>query len=141
MRRIPSVLLLLPLFLLTAQVVWATNEGSYQQGFWQGSETGPLFTPGDNYNPMHILGGICAPSPSYTTSNGVIMPAITNTTACQNGFYSGYKTWCINHAVNCVQNITIGDFPDMIVKAHQEYLAGAKVANGSGNSMCPIGSN
>jgi hypothetical protein len=69
------------------------------------------------------------------------MPAVTNTTACEDGFFAGYKNWCINHAVDCVENITIGDFPDMIVKAHQEYLRGYNAANHSGNSMCPIGQN
>jgi hypothetical protein len=34
------------------------------------------------------------------------------------------QTRCINHAVDCVENITIGVFPDMILKAHQEYLRG-----------------
>ena len=69
------------------------------------------------------------------------MPAVTNTTACMNGFFDGYKNWCINHALNCIGNITMGDFPDMILKAHDEVLAGAKAANGSGASMCPIGNS
>jgi hypothetical protein len=64
---------------------------------------------------------------------------ILYTTACEDGFFAGYKNWCINHAVDCVENITIGVFPDMILKAHQEYLRGYNAANGSGNSMCPIG--
>jgi hypothetical protein len=69
------------------------------------------------------------------------MPAVTNTTACQNGWFSGWKDWCINHAVNCVQNITRGIFPPMILQTREQYLAGAKAANGSGISMCPIGEN
>ena len=66
---------------------------------------------------------------------------MTNKTACEDGFYNGYKNWCVNHAVDCVENITIGDFPPMIVQAREQYLAGAKAANGSGTSMCPIGEN
>lgn len=31
----------------------------------------------------------------------------------------------------------MGDFPDMILKAHQEYLKGYN----AGNSMCPIDQN
>ena len=53
------------------------------------------------------------------------------------GFFNGWKNWCINHAVDCVQNITIGDFPPMILQTHEQYLAGARAANASGNSMCP----
>jgi hypothetical protein len=96
----------------TITFVYGTNEGSYQYGYQRGSLTGPQFAPAE-----------------------------TNTTACQDGFYNGYKNWCINHAVDCVENITIGDFPPMILQAHEQYLAGAKAANDSGNSMCPIGEN
>ena len=78
---------------------------------------------------------------SFTLANGIVMPAVTNKTACIDGFLAGYKDWCSNHAVDCVQNITFGDFPPMILQLHEQYLAGAKGANGSGISMCPIGEN
>jgi hypothetical protein len=42
---------------------------------------------------------------------------------------------------DCVENITIGDFPNMILQSHQEYLRGYNAANDSGNSMCPISEN
>jgi hypothetical protein len=69
------------------------------------------------------------------------IPATTNTTACENGFFNGWKSWCLKNALDCVQNMTIGDFPDFIVKAHQEYLRGYNTANGSGISGCPMGEN
>ncbi len=43
--------------------------------------------------------------------------------------------------MDCVGNIARGDFPPKLLQAHAQYLAGAKAANGSGSSMCPIGSN
>lgn len=118
---------------------YATNEGSYKYGYENGSLKSPQIAPGVNENTE--LGNLCAISPSSTLSNGIVMPAVTNTTACIDGFFNGWKNWCINHAFDCIQNFTIGDFPDMIVSAHEQYLAGAKAANDSGNSMCPIGQN
>jgi hypothetical protein len=122
--------------------VKATNEGSYTYGYWQGSLTGPQNAPGSNWNP-EFDNNTCRLAPSSTLDNPkcAVIPAVSNKTACEDGFYNGYKNWCINHAVDCVQNITIGDYPVMIVKAHEQYLAGANAANGSGNSMCPIGAN
>ena len=78
--------------------VKGTNEGSYTYGH---SLTGPQNGPGENWNPMDGLGG-CAISPSFTLDNGSVMPAVTNTTACINGFFDGWKNWCGNHALDCV---------------------------------------
>jgi hypothetical protein len=123
-----------------ASHVYGTNESSWQYGYMNGSLKDPQFAPGVNWNPE--LGNTCHISAiSWRLANGIVMPAVTNTTACEDGFFAGYKNWCINHAVDCVENITIGDFPDMILKAHQGYLRGYNAANGSGNSMCPIGEN
>src|SRR5215469_13007539 len=72
--------------------------------------------------------------------NGTVIPAVTNTTACKDGFSAGYKNWCINHAVDCVENMTLGHFPDMVLKAHDQYNMGYKAAIGSGN-LYPIGEN
>ena len=72
----------------------------------------------------------------YTSYN----PTVTNTTACIDGFFNGWKNWCINHTVNCVKNFTLGGFPEMIITAHQQYLAGEKAANSTG-IRCPIGEN
>jgi hypothetical protein len=36
--------------------------------------------------------------------------------------------------------ITLGDFPDMMIKTHQKFLRGYNAANGSGN-LCSIGEN
>ncbi|MFZ0512304.1 MAG: hypothetical protein WAM14_11915 [Candidatus Nitrosopolaris sp.] len=100
-----------------------------------GSLKGPQFAPGLNENTE--MGTYC------TIYNGTVYnaepPTVTNTTACKDGFLNDWKNWCSNHAVDCVQNFTIGDFPEMILSAHQQYLAGSKAA--TGNSMCPIGEN
>lgn len=89
---------------------------------------------GSNWNPK-LDNNTCGLAPistlDYTKDfKGVVIPAVTNTTACIDGFFNGWKNWCINHAIDCVENITIGDFPDMIMKAHQEYLRGYNAANG-----------
>jgi hypothetical protein len=64
---------------------------------------------------------------------------VTNTTACDDGYIAGYKNWCVNNTKGCAENFIMGDFPDIILKAHQQYLLGSKAA--TGNSMCPIGEN
>ncbi|MGB6529791.1 MAG: hypothetical protein WBF33_16925 [Candidatus Nitrosopolaris sp.] len=100
-----------------------------------------------NWNPYSESdNNICALGGSYMLEYpkevyGIVIPAVTNTTACQIGFFSGWKNWCSNHAVDCVQNITRGDFPPIILQLHEQYLRGYNAANGSGNSMCPIGNN
>jgi hypothetical protein len=53
-----------------------------------------------------------------------------------NGFFNDWKNWCSKHAVDCVQNFTIGDFPEMIVKVHEQYLAGVKAAIGENAAFC-----
>jgi hypothetical protein len=100
----------------------------------------PQLGSGANSNP-ELDNNTCSRNPASVLNDAAVMPAITNVTACKDGFFAGYKVWCINHAVNCVGNITMGDFPDMILKAHDQLLAGAKAVNGSGNSMCPIGNS
>ena len=99
----------------TLSIAKATNEGSYMNGYWQGSLTGPQNAPGSNWNP-EFDNNTCRLTPSSTLDNpkGAVIPAVTNKTACEDGFYNGYKNWCVNHAVDCVENITIGDFPPMI---------------------------
>ena len=130
------------MLMIMTPIVYGTNESSWQNGYFQGSLTGPIFEKGANWNP-EFDNNTCGLHSSYTLDNpkGVVIPAVTNVTACKEGFFIGYKNWCINHAVNCVQNITIGDFPPMILQAHEQYLAGAKAANNSGISGCPFGEN
>jgi tetratricopeptide (TPR) repeat protein len=134
-----SILALIP----TATFVKATNEGSYIYGKWEGSLTGPLYAaPGGDWYP-EFDNNTCAlkRADTLTYPKVVTIPAVTNTTSCQDGWYDGYKQWCNSHALYCVQNITSGIFPPMILQAKEQYDAGAKAANGSGNSMCPIGNN
>src|SRR5215469_18671714 len=39
-------------------------------------------------------------------------------------------------------NITLGDYPfNMLSKAHQQYIAGAKAANNVSSPICPIAEN
>lgn len=131
----------------TLSIAYGTNEGSYQHGFWKGTLTGPQFGKDANWNPYSESdNNICVLGGSYMLEYpkevyGIVIPAVTNTTACQIGFFSGWKNWCSNHAVDCVQNITRGDFPPIILQLHEQYLRGYNAANGSGNSMCPIGNN
>jgi hypothetical protein len=73
--------------------------------------------------------------------NNVAAAGLTNRTACVDGWFNGWKDWCNNNAKGCLQNLLVGKFPAMILKAHEQYLAGEKAANNSGTSMCPIGSN
>jgi hypothetical protein len=124
-----------------ASHVYGTNEGSYTYGYWQGSLTSPQIAPGVNWNP-ELDNNTCALKGSYILTYpkeayGTVIPAVTNTTACKDGWFNGYKNWCVNHAVDCVENITIGDFPDMIVKTHQEYLRGYNAALGR-VLLCPL---
>lgn len=44
------------------------------------------------------------------------------TSCLHEGFYSGWKDYCLNNAKDCVQEFILGDSPEMAFKAHQEYL-------------------
>ena len=66
---------------------------------------------------------------------------VTSKTACADGFFNSWKDGCNNNAKGCLQNLLVGKFLEMILKADQQYLAGEKAAKNSGTSMCPIGSN
>jgi hypothetical protein len=90
------------------------NENSYMHGYNAGKIDGEL--------------GFCGP-----------VNRVTNTTACNDGYIAGYKNWCVNNTKNCAENFITGDFPDIILKTHQQYLLGSKAA--TGKSMCPIGEN
>jgi hypothetical protein len=139
------VLLMIISSTTTTATVWATNQSSFEYGYMNGSLKDPQIEAGSNFNPnsneFANLNNICLIHTASVLSDAAVMPAVTNTTACEDGFFAGYKDWCIHHAVDCVENMTIGDFPDMILKAHDQLLAGENAANGSGNSMCPIGNN
>ena len=52
------------------------------------------------------------------------MPAVTNTTACEDGFFTRWKDWCLSHAVNCIGNMTTGDYPPIISEAREQYVNG-----------------
>ena len=124
------------------RMINGTNQGSYLQGYWEGSLTGPQYNPGSNWysdsgNCVINNGSVLQYPPKVA---GVVIPAVTNTTACQDGWANGWKFWCINHAVDCVGNITSGYFPDLLIKTHQEYQRGYIASNGSYN-LCPIGEN
>ena len=113
----PVSLIIIILILSTPTIsiarVYGTNESSWQNGYFQGSLTGPIFEKGANWNP-EFSNNTCeihlSSIKERTLSNGIIMPKVTNTTACQNGFFDGWKNWCVNHAVNCIGNMTLGDF-------------------------------
>jgi hypothetical protein len=135
------------------RIVNGTTQGSYLHGYWEGSMTGPRSDPklggsGSNWYPFNGLnngGQVCAVNGGQVLGyppeiNGVVDPAVTNTTACEDGWFNGYKSWCTNHAVDCVGNITSGYFPDLLIKTHQEYQRGYIASNGSYN-LCPIGEN
>jgi hypothetical protein len=120
-------------------------------GYMNGSLKDPQIEPGSNFNPnsndFADVNNTCGTSsgdksPSASVLNtGAVMPVVTNRTACQDGFFIGYKDWCMSHAVNCAGNMTMGDFPDLILKAREQISAGEKAANGSGTAMCPLGQN
>ena len=65
------------------QVVYGTNESSYKYEYQSGSLT-------YLYGNME-MGTACT---IHQTNN-----AVTNATACQDGFFNGWKNWCSNHAV------------------------------------------
>ncbi len=70
-------------------------------GFWQGSLSGPTFGKNANLYP-EFYNNTCALKSSYVLDYpkevyGIIIPAVTNTTACINGWFSGWKDWCSSH--------------------------------------------
>lgn len=114
-------------------IVQATNEGSYIHGLQAGNLTSNSYPELDNYT--------CA----LQSSRIIQSPPVTNTTACQDGFFIGWKHWCTNHAINCVGNMTLGYISDIVIKimtkTHEQYNMGYNAANGSNLNVCPIGEN
>ena len=135
-----AILALMPLSIASVK---ATNEGSYRLGYMKAYLTlDPQNSPGANWYP-ELKNDTCSLSKSYISDNK-IMPAVTNTTSCLDGFFQGWRDWCSSnakHAVGCIGNLTLGDFPDTLLKAHQQYIAGQKAANNIDSTICPIGEN
>jgi hypothetical protein len=133
-------ILLILLLVITPTLIFATNESSYQAGFFSGSLESPDIDRNDaNYFPQ-LDNSTCKLTNASVLWRGAILPAVTNQTACQNGFYDGWKTWCAHNAVNCVGNLTSGYLPDFLIKTHQEYQRGYAASNGS-YSLCPFNEN
>ena len=109
---------------------------------WKAVSLDPQNSPDANWYP-ELKNDRCALSPYYKSGNGIVISAVTNTTSCLDGFYQGWKDWCSNskHAAGCIGNITLGNFPDTLLRAHQQYIAGAKMANNVSSPICPIGEN
>ena len=126
-----SILLLTLVFAPT--LAFATKEGSYQNGLQASRPDTNSYPEFDNYT--------CA----LHNSTVIQYPPVTNTTACIDGFFVGYKDWCISHAVNCVGNMTLGYLPDVLIKkiweTHQQYQRGYNAANSVSLNVCPIGEN
>jgi len=109
-------LLIFICLLTTTTFAKATNESSYQYGYLSGSQTAPDSDPHTNSYQDSDNCGLTNAS-VYWNNDGII-PAVTNTTACHNGFVVGWKIWCTNNAVDCVGNLTSGYFPDFFLKIH-----------------------
>jgi hypothetical protein len=109
------------LLLLTPTLAKTSNESSYQYGYMVGSSKSPNININTNeYPQLHDY--TCELTNASVTGGGAILPAVTNITACQNGFFAGWKDLCINHAVNCIGNITSGYLPDLLLKIHRFLL-------------------
>src|SRR5215469_1451449 len=122
-----AILTLVPLSIASVK---ATNESSYQYGYQQGSLKSSQIASGANLYPGH------------DTNTCVLGGAVTNTTSCEDGFFVGYKDWCINHAVNCVGNMTLGYLSNVLIKkiweTHQEYQRGYNAADSAiSMNVCP----
>jgi len=84
-----AILTLLPLSIVSVK---ATNEGSYRYGYMKKMYLAldPQNSPDANWYP-ELKNDTCSPSLSYKSGNGVVMPAVTNTTSFLDGFYHGSK--------------------------------------------------
>jgi hypothetical protein len=77
--------LLMVMMIPSSTTVWATNEGSYTYGYWQGSLTGPQNEPGLNAN-TEFDNNICHLTPGLILDNpkGVVIPAVTKSSVISN---------------------------------------------------------
>jgi hypothetical protein len=100
--RILTVPILLAVVLLSAPVVWATNESSYKYGYEAGFGT---------YQCRITEGGCDGPGIA-TNESSIDCVSIaansggqdTNSTACQEGFVDGWTHWCTSHVNSCIQS-------------------------------------
>jgi hypothetical protein len=107
------IALLLPLLLLvTPAIAHATNEGSYRFGYSAGY---------DDYHNCFI--GDCSP-PSNDEALGICIvgnQAVTNSTACLDGYIQGWQHWCKSDTKDCVEYMLEGRLPGALISGHNLY--------------------
>jgi hypothetical protein len=97
------------------QTAYGTNESSYKIGYHYGFDSYACST-----NPHSPDKGCDGPDPSQANivsiCSGVGNPAITNSTACIDGYYNGFVHWCSADAKDCAMMVKQGDAPIAIVE-------------------------
>jgi hypothetical protein len=119
-KEMNTIILLLPLLLLVTPVIaHATNERSYKFGFSVGfSDYNHCFdndadaldcSPPDSSNPL----AICVGNPNNQ--------AVTNSTACIDGYVQGWQHWCKSDTKDCVDFMLSGHFPGGLIYGKNVY--------------------
>jgi hypothetical protein len=114
-----AIILLLPLLLLvTPAIAHATNEGSYIFGYSAGYDDYHNCFIGDS---TRI--GDCSP-PSNDEALGICVvgnQAVTNSTACLDGYIQGWQHWCKSDTKDCVEYMLEGRLPGALISGHNLY--------------------
>jgi hypothetical protein len=93
-----------PLFYMMfgAQMAHADNESSYQWGYRDGFDDYSYAIKYGNDFPSSNIADVCKGVPE----------AVTNQTACTDGYVNGWKDWCMTDMKDCLEAVQSGDFPD-----------------------------
>jgi hypothetical protein len=148
-NKLYYVIPLLAVLSLGAQLAHATNESSYKAGYWLGF---------NNYKCTTLDDPCSGPFASQMSNECAVGPgdvqgwAVTNSTACTDGYIDGFTHWCSQDTKDCAWEIKEGNAPAMTQVAHatnetpshsQGYNAGQTQANNDwGNvklHVCPGG--
>jgi hypothetical protein len=99
-------------------IAHATNEGSYRFGYSAGHD--------DYYN--CFIGDCSPPEPNEVGGICVVgNQAVTNSTACVDGYVQGWQHWCKSDTKDCVEYMMEGRLPGAIISAHNVYDDGTRI--------------
>jgi hypothetical protein len=122
-EQVVRLAIIIPILLLvmmsSTTAVWATNEVSYKFGFNLGvddykhcfdtPQDADDCSPPDSSNPL----AICVGNPNNQ--------AVTNSTACIDGYVQGWQHWCKSDTKDCVDFMLSGHFPGALIYGKNVY--------------------
>ena len=120
------LLVLTGLVLTSAQTAFATNEGSYQEGYHQAiSFYGPYCAGDPNADGPGCPANDAAISACYKGTVDDKYGTVTNSTACMDGYMNGWKHWCKGNVKDCADMATWNEQPTWGINRNKTAIQNA----------------